>query len=203
MDDEEYHHMDKVISGLWIGDLHSATDRDTLTANNIRSILTMMRGRFSVPEVRPTLLLTSISNSFTSTTDLHPSANSVGRRGRRRFTPAPGPCDNIHTSRDRQRQGYSRALPGRIEWVSAHIRDYLWLQLVRCRSQCCCRSSIHYVFPECRPKYGNGSHPKGQAQHKVCSLCSELIFVQLAQPEPRVHDSTRNISSSLVQSLQT
>lgn len=86
MDDEEYHHMDKVISGLWIGDLHSATDSDTLTANNIRSILTMMRGRFSAPEVRLILLLTSISTSFTraaSTTDLHPSANSVGRRGRR------------------------------------------------------------------------------------------------------------------------
>ena len=86
MDDEEYHHMDLIISGLWIGDLHSATDSDALTANNIRSILTMMRGRFSVPEVRPILLLTSISTSLTrtaSTTDLHPSANSAGRRGRR------------------------------------------------------------------------------------------------------------------------
>jgi dual specificity phosphatase 12 len=57
MDEDEYHHMDQIIPGLWIGDLHSATDRNTLTENNIHSILSVMRGRFSIPEVRPVLLL--------------------------------------------------------------------------------------------------------------------------------------------------
>jgi dual specificity phosphatase 12 len=48
--DGEYHHMDQILPGLWVGDLHSAKDADALTANNIHSILTVMRGRFSVPE---------------------------------------------------------------------------------------------------------------------------------------------------------
>jgi hypothetical protein len=51
--DEEYHHMDQILPGLWIGDLHSAKDDNTLRANNIHSILTAMRGRFSIPEVCP------------------------------------------------------------------------------------------------------------------------------------------------------
>jgi dual specificity phosphatase 12 len=50
--DNEYHHLDQVLPGLWVGDLHSAKDADTLKANNIQSILTVMRGKFSVPEVR-------------------------------------------------------------------------------------------------------------------------------------------------------
>jgi len=80
---DEYHHMDQILSGLWIGDLHSAKDGNTLTANNIRSILSVMRGRLSIPEVRP-MPLTPICTSLpraTSTTDLRPSADSLGRRG--------------------------------------------------------------------------------------------------------------------------
>lgn len=50
--DTEYHHLDQVLPGLWVGDLHSAGDADTLKANNIQSILTVMRGSLSVPEVR-------------------------------------------------------------------------------------------------------------------------------------------------------
>ena len=49
--DEEHHHMDQILPGLWIGDLHSAKDANALRANNINSILTAMRGRFSLPEV--------------------------------------------------------------------------------------------------------------------------------------------------------
>jgi hypothetical protein len=82
--DDEYHHMDQVLPGLWIGDLHSAKDGKTLTANNIHSILTVMRGRFSLPEVRPALLLKLIYTSFsgaTSTLDLHPAPDSLGRCG--------------------------------------------------------------------------------------------------------------------------
>ncbi|KAN0130133.1 hypothetical protein V8E53_012078 [Lactarius tabidus] len=48
--DNEYHHLDQVLPGLWVGDLHSAKDADTLKANNIQSILTVMRGKFSVLE---------------------------------------------------------------------------------------------------------------------------------------------------------
>jgi dual specificity phosphatase 12 len=54
--DEEHHHMDQILPGLWIGDLHSAKDVNTLRANNIHSILTAMRGRFSIPEVCPNFL---------------------------------------------------------------------------------------------------------------------------------------------------
>ncbi|KAH9042687.1 hypothetical protein EDB85DRAFT_1916277 [Lactarius pseudohatsudake] len=48
--DHEYNHLDQVLPGLWVGDLHSAKDADTLKANNIRSILTVMRGKVSIPE---------------------------------------------------------------------------------------------------------------------------------------------------------
>ena len=50
--DNEYHHLDQVIPRLWVGDLHSAKDADTLKASDIQSILTVMRGRLSIPEVR-------------------------------------------------------------------------------------------------------------------------------------------------------
>jgi hypothetical protein len=73
--DDEYHHMDQIVSGLWIGDLHSATDSNTLTANNIRSILTVMRGRFSIPEVRPIFFLTPICNlTFSGRIGYRPSS---------------------------------------------------------------------------------------------------------------------------------
>jgi dual specificity phosphatase 12 len=55
--DGGHHHMDQVLPGLWIGDLHSAKDANTLVANNVHSILTVMRGRFSIPDVCPFLLL--------------------------------------------------------------------------------------------------------------------------------------------------
>ncbi|KAI0066919.1 hypothetical protein BV25DRAFT_1795762 [Artomyces pyxidatus] len=42
--------MDQVIPGLWVGDLHSAKDAQTLSANNIRSVLTAMRGKVSIQE---------------------------------------------------------------------------------------------------------------------------------------------------------
>ncbi|KAH9006396.1 hypothetical protein EDB86DRAFT_2794439 [Lactarius hatsudake] len=48
--DHEYNHLDQVLPGLWVGDLHSAKDADTLKANNIHSILTVMRGKVSIPE---------------------------------------------------------------------------------------------------------------------------------------------------------
>jgi dual specificity phosphatase 12 len=54
--DDEHHHMDQVLPGLWIGDLHSARDYATLRANNIRSILTVMRGKFTIHDVRFALL---------------------------------------------------------------------------------------------------------------------------------------------------
>ena len=83
-DDDEYHHMDQILPGLWIGDLHSATDGKTLTANNIRSILTMMRGRFSIPEV-PMLrvTLTYTIHRAASTVDLRPTPDPFGRHGGR------------------------------------------------------------------------------------------------------------------------
>jgi dual specificity phosphatase 12 len=53
----DYHHMDQILPAFWIGDLHSARDSDTLRANNIRSILSVMRGTFSVHDVRLTFLV--------------------------------------------------------------------------------------------------------------------------------------------------
>lgn len=44
--------MNEVIPGLWIGDLPSAMNVEKLKANNIFSILSAMRGRITVHEVR-------------------------------------------------------------------------------------------------------------------------------------------------------
>ncbi|KAJ7064795.1 hypothetical protein C8F01DRAFT_1128222 [Mycena amicta] len=51
--------MDEVIPGLWVGDLPSATDTDTLKANKIFSILSAMRGRVTIHEtfIRHQILL--------------------------------------------------------------------------------------------------------------------------------------------------
>uniref|UniRef100_A0A0W0FZG5 protein-tyrosine-phosphatase n=1 Tax=Moniliophthora roreri TaxID=221103 RepID=A0A0W0FZG5_MONRR len=42
--------MDEIIPGLWIGNLQSASDVQTLKANNIFSILSAMRGKISIHE---------------------------------------------------------------------------------------------------------------------------------------------------------
>ena len=44
--------MDEVIPGLWIGDLSSAHDVEKLKAHGIFSILTAMRGKVTIHEVR-------------------------------------------------------------------------------------------------------------------------------------------------------
>jgi hypothetical protein len=44
--------MDQVLPGLWIGDLPSALNVKELKDNNIYSILSAMRGRVTVNEVR-------------------------------------------------------------------------------------------------------------------------------------------------------
>lgn len=56
--------MDQILPGFWVGDLHSAKDPNTLVANNIHSILSVMRGRLSIPEVFHVLLLIPISTSM-------------------------------------------------------------------------------------------------------------------------------------------
>ena len=44
--------MDQVIPGLWIGDISSAHDVEKLKAHGIFSILTAMRGKVTIHEVR-------------------------------------------------------------------------------------------------------------------------------------------------------
>ncbi len=45
--------MNEVIPGLWIGDLRSALNVENLKTHGIYSILTAMRGRISIHQVRP------------------------------------------------------------------------------------------------------------------------------------------------------
>ncbi|TBU39843.1 hypothetical protein BD309DRAFT_928271 [Dichomitus squalens] len=42
--------MNEIVPNLWVGDLPSALDTETLRAHNIRSVLTAMRGRVSIHE---------------------------------------------------------------------------------------------------------------------------------------------------------
>lgn len=44
--------MDEIIPGLWIGDLQSALNAELLKERGIFSILSAMRGRITVREVR-------------------------------------------------------------------------------------------------------------------------------------------------------
>lgn len=50
-DEDEYHAMDEVIPGLWLGDVSAAVANDELEANNIRFILSAMRGRVKINPV--------------------------------------------------------------------------------------------------------------------------------------------------------
>ncbi|KAJ7185749.1 hypothetical protein C8R46DRAFT_982515 [Mycena filopes] len=54
-----YANMDEIIPGLWVGDIASATDTETLKANKIFSILSAMRGRVTINEtfIRHQILL--------------------------------------------------------------------------------------------------------------------------------------------------
>lgn len=47
--------MDEVIPGLWIGDISSAHDVEKLKEHGIFSILTAMRGKVTIHEVREDL----------------------------------------------------------------------------------------------------------------------------------------------------
>jgi dual specificity phosphatase 12 len=49
--------MNEVIPGLWIGNLSSAHDVENLKAHGIFSILTAMRGKVTIHEVREDLPL--------------------------------------------------------------------------------------------------------------------------------------------------
>ena len=44
--------MDQVIQNLWLGNISSIADEENLKKNNIRSILSAMRGRVVVQAVR-------------------------------------------------------------------------------------------------------------------------------------------------------
>ncbi|GJJ14883.1 hypothetical protein Clacol_009152 [Clathrus columnatus] len=50
MSDHNYHEMDMVIENLWIGSLKAALDQELLRKNGIKSILSAMRGRLSIPK---------------------------------------------------------------------------------------------------------------------------------------------------------
>ena len=56
--------MDEVIPGLWVGDLPSAIDVESLRAHGIYSILTAMRGKVNIHEVREDLSNSQITNFF-------------------------------------------------------------------------------------------------------------------------------------------
>ena len=45
-------HLSEIIPNLWLGDLHTAKNSELLKQNNIRSVVTVMRGHFSIAEVR-------------------------------------------------------------------------------------------------------------------------------------------------------
>ena len=80
--EDEYHHMDQIQPGLWVGDLHSAKDVNTLRANNIQSILTAMRGRFSLPDVCPNSSPhANLHINPRAIVDLHPTPGPLGRCG--------------------------------------------------------------------------------------------------------------------------
>ena len=48
--------MNEIVPNLWVGDLPSALDTENLRAHKIRSVLSAMRGRVSIHEVRLQLL---------------------------------------------------------------------------------------------------------------------------------------------------
>lgn len=52
MSRDEANAMDEIIPNLWIGDLRAATDEHLLREHNIHSVLSAMRGRVKVHEVR-------------------------------------------------------------------------------------------------------------------------------------------------------
>ena len=52
MSESEYQHMNEILPGLWVGDLLSTKDLSLLREHNIHSILSAMRGKIAIHEVR-------------------------------------------------------------------------------------------------------------------------------------------------------
>ena len=72
--------MDEIVPGLWIGDLLSAQDVEKLKEHGVFSILTAMRGKVTIHEVRQ--LFYSCSGSLKGfLKDIYSPSNHARRRG--------------------------------------------------------------------------------------------------------------------------
>ncbi len=58
--------MNEVIPNLWLGDLRTALKVDLLRSRNIHSVLSVMRGKVTVSEVRSTVYLLTFDNNHNS-----------------------------------------------------------------------------------------------------------------------------------------
>jgi DNA-binding transcriptional regulator YdaS (Cro superfamily) len=71
--------MDQIVPGLWIGDISSAHDVEKLKAHGIFSILTAMRGKVTIHEVREDLSTHFRSLKKLFLKDIYSSSSYVGR----------------------------------------------------------------------------------------------------------------------------
>jgi hypothetical protein len=117
--------MDEVIPGLWIGDFPSALNIDQLKANNIYSILSVMRGRFTIHKVRQIADSGSQWCWAVRFKDFISLPNNAGRQHRGRCLSSFSPVDHIYTSRTGQGERSSSALPGWYKWVVSFVATSL------------------------------------------------------------------------------
>lgn len=93
--------MDEIIPGLWIGGLLSAMDTENLKANKIYSVLSAMRGKISIHEVRFLFVVYCYYPSETIL-DFYKAPNPSGRYGGRGHIDTSTSCYYFYTGRARQ-----------------------------------------------------------------------------------------------------
>lgn len=67
--------MDEIIPGLWIGDISSAMNAEHLKQSKVQSVVSVMRGKLSVPEVRELSFITSSASIESPQVDILQTPN--------------------------------------------------------------------------------------------------------------------------------
>lgn len=74
----DYNDMDMIMDNLWIGSLKAALDSEQLQRNSIKSILSVMRGKISIPKACFYTFISDIYSPPYVLIDLHTISDSIG-----------------------------------------------------------------------------------------------------------------------------
>lgn len=112
--------MDEIIPGLWIGDISSAMNAEHLKQSKVQSVVSVMRGKLSVPEVRELSFITSSASIESPQVDILQTPNQHWWWTERRYLTASCSCNILHSERAWQGKGSFGTLSGWHQYVPTY-----------------------------------------------------------------------------------